>query len=227
YIAESVKKGAELVPLKLSPQRITELLNSGDLKSLGNGRYSAEYPLGTQHFSIGKDGAVSTLNGEPIRVLTNPPEVGADSHHPLPITADYDLFSISPKASQDYNLTPFKVGSRFAYGTWADKNLPLFTSAPKKGGAADPNMGNVSHYTRAIVQSLNKEAASEGYAGGALVWHGDEANNPFSPGFDPADQPIFFVPGKKPVRVNSKQELLKFQEMLKQEGYSPGTSNRF
>ncbi len=88
-------------------------------------------------------------------------------------------------------------------------------------------MGNISHYTRTIVKSLNKAAQNEGYQGGALVWHGDEANNPFSPGFDPNDKPIFFVPGKKPVQIHTKQELDKFQEELKREGYSPGTSNRF
>jgi hypothetical protein len=227
YIGESVKKGAELVPLNLSPQRVQELVNTGDMKSLGDGRYAANYPSGIQYFSIGQDGAVSNSRGEPVRVLTNPPEVGADSHHPLPITADYDLFSISPKISQNYNETPFQIGARFAYGEWDNKNLPQFSSSLPEGKASDPNMGNISHYTRTIVRSLNKEAQNEGYKGGPLVWHGDEANNPFSPGFDPNDKPIFFVPGKKPVQINSMEELVKFQEQLQRDGYSPGTSNRF
>ncbi len=226
YIQESVKKGAELVPLTLSSQRVNELLMAGELKSLGGQRYSAEYPSGTQHFFIGKDGAVTNQLGEAVRVLTNPPEVGADYHDPRPITADYDLFSISPKETQSYNLSPYKVGARFAYGKWAEKNLPLFTSRPSAGNE-DPNKGNVSHFVRTLIKNLNREVAAEGYGGGPLVWHGDEANNPFSPGFDPNDKPIFFVPGKKPVQVESKQELLKFQEALKTEGYSPGTSDRF
>lgn len=118
--------------------------------------------------------------------------------------------------------------------TWAAADILLDPKNPSgtnvisaPNGVPVIEIANVSEYTRTIVRSLNKEASSEGYKGGPLVWHGDEANNPFSPGFDPNDQPVFFVPGKKPVRVTSKQELLKFEETLKQEGYTPGTSNRF
>lgn len=79
-------------------------------------------------------------------------------------------------------------------------------------------MGNVHFYGQTIIGDLNKNIAAEGYQGGKLVWHNDEAGNPFSPGLNPDDEPIFFIPHEKPVqvRVSGKDNAAKKAEFTKQ-----------
>ncbi len=74
----------------------------------------------------------------------------------------------------------------------------------------DVNMGNLHHFGKTIVNSLNKEINAEGYAGGKLVWHNDEAGNPFSPGFDENDKPIFFLPSGGMFQAKIKVNCLVF-----------------
>ena len=88
-------------------------------------------------------------------------------------------------------------------------------------------MGNLHEFGKTIVRALNKEITAEGYQGGKLVWHNDETGNPFSPGFDIADRPIFVHPSEQINQVNSKQELLKFYTALRQKHYAPEYSPIF
>jgi len=224
YVAEALKNGARLVDLELSPQRLDELVRTGHLESIGDGQYAANYPLGRFEFSIGPDGRVTDATGQAVQVLTNPPEKGRESFNAKPITADYDLFGIFPRANQADNARSIQVAPRLVHGEWIEKRLSLF----KNKGEEDPNMGNVHVFGKAIIRGLNKEVGQEGYKGGKLVWHGDEIGNPFSAGFDEADMPIFIIPGQEsPVQIKSQKDLLDFYDRLRVLGYVPESSARF
>lgn len=86
--------GSESIDLFISKSRINELIDTGNLNSLGENRYSAKYPYGTQEFEIGNNGRVLNSEGKPVKVMTNPPEIGERKSNSSPITADYDLFAI-------------------------------------------------------------------------------------------------------------------------------------
>lgn len=88
-------------------------------------------------------------------------------------------------------------------------------------------MGNMHEYGKRLVKSLNAEISDAGYKGGNLVWHNDETGNPFSPGFDAGDKPIFFIPGTEPKQVKTLEELMQLQEELKALGYQPEYSPVF
>ncbi|AMB88360.1 hypothetical protein AWM79_19950 [Pseudomonas agarici] len=113
--------------------------------------------------------------------------------------------------------------------------MPLLTGQPAFRGAQEhEDMGNIHRFGMAIVRSLNQEIAGAGYAGGNLVWHNDETGNPFSPGFDARDAPIFFFPkGRQsgvtpaPRQVSSREELLELQARLRKEGFGVEYSPRF
>jgi insecticidal toxin complex protein TccC len=223
-IEKAKSMGAESLNLFISNSRVNELLQTGNLTSLGENRYSASYPSGIQNFIIGSDGKVLNSDGGSVKVMTNPPEVGEKNGNKLPITADYDLFAIIPSINQAFNERPMTVPQRLLRG-----NFSLgFTSAKSKHGKSeDVNMGNLHHYGKVIVNNLNKEISNEGYNGGKLVWHNDETGNPFSPGFDENDKPIFFLPSGDVFQANSKSELLGFYSRLKGNGYAPENSPIF
>ncbi|AAM85585.1 hypothetical protein [Yersinia pestis] len=108
-----------------------------------------------------------------------------------------------------------------------DFSLPFTSPKGKNGMSEDVNMGNLHHFGKTIVNSLNKEINAEGYAGGKLVWHNDEAGNPFSPGFDENDKPIFFLPSGGMFQAKNKSELLGFYSRLRRSGYTPEHSPIF
>lgn len=224
YVASAVKKGAVAIDLKISNERITELINTGHLTDTGKGHYYAEYPSGRQHFIINDRGEVFDNKSNPVRVMTNPPESGSNFADPRPITADYDLFSIIPNVNQSVNIRPLTASPKLLWGSFKHdflrpKGLP--------GQDEDANMGNLHFFGMTIVQALNKEIAAEGYKGGKLVWHNDETGNPFSPGFDIADKPIFVHPAGYLIQVHSKAELLDFYAQLRREKYAPEYSPVF
>jgi insecticidal toxin complex protein TccC len=224
YLASAIKKGAKAINLKISRSRIKELINTGNLTSHGGDKYSAVYPSGRQHFIIKDDGQVLDDKLNPVRVMSNPKESGIEYTNPRPITADYDLFSIIPRVNQSVNdrplaLRPKLLRGRFSYDFLKPKALP--------GQDEDSNMGNVHFFGKTIIDSLNKEIFSEGYRGGKLVWHNDETGNPFSPGFDIADKPVFVHPSGQVIQIHSLEELLNFYEQLRREGYAPEYSPVF
>lgn len=224
YIASAAKKGATAIDLKISKYRINELISTGNLTEMGNGRYYAEYPSGRQEFIINSDGQVFDDKSNPVRVMTNPPESGSDYADSRPITADYDLFSIIPNLNQSVNVRPLTSSPKALRGNFKQDFLK-----PKAlpGQDEDANMGNLHFFGMTIVQALNREIANEGYKGGKLVWHNDETGNPFSPGFDIADKPIFIHPAGYVIQINSKAELLDFYAQLRKEKYAPEYSPVF
>jgi insecticidal toxin complex protein TccC len=216
--------GSESISLAISKSRVNELIDAGNLKSLGRNRYSAKYPSGTQEFEIENNGRVLNSDGEPVKVMTNPPEIGGEKINSLPITADYDLFAIIPSNNQSYNERPLTVPQRLLASNFS---LPFTSPKGKSGMSEDVNMGNLHHFGKVIIGNLNKEINAEGYAGGKLVWHNDETGNPFSPGFDENDKPIFFLPSGETFQAKNKSELLDFYSRLRGSGYAPEYSPIF
>ncbi|HHR6132071.1 TPA: anthrax toxin-like adenylyl cyclase domain-containing protein [Providencia alcalifaciens] len=223
-LTSAIQKGAKAIHLTISQSRIHELIRSGNLTYHGDRHYSAQYPCGRQHFIIREDGQVFDEKQEPVRVMTNPKEVGSHITSPQAITADYDLFAIIPKTNQSINTRPLTLSPKRLRGSF---NLDFLKPKTSTGQGEDANMGNVHFFGKTIITALNKEIILEGYKGGKLVWHNDETGNPFSPGFDIADKPIFVHPSGKILQIFSTAELFHFYANLRHEGYAPEYSPVF
>ncbi|MBP4047295.1 RHS repeat-associated core domain-containing protein, partial [Chromobacterium violaceum] len=229
YIDEAIKKGAKTVPLKLSSSRVSELVSSGRMLSIGGGDYRAAYGENTFLFHINADGSVLDEERRAVNVLTNPSEVGSSSSNDNPITADYDLFAIFPKNNQSDNNRPLNVPPRVLRGKWSPTKYPFLTAAAVNlNEQEDKNMGNIHHFGKVIIKFLNEKIREEGYGGGKLVWHNDESGNPFSPGFESGDTPIFFIPGEvKPKQISNRAELMAVYGEFRKKGYKAELSARF
>lgn len=226
YLKEAFSKGARKVNLKISQQRINELLECGAMILNHDGHYYADYPSGRHFFEIDHGGNVfySGTNNS-VQVITNAPQVKRNDFVDLtkPITADYDLFCIIPKSSQSVNNRPVSVRPQLKSNKLKDKKLQYLQMELDK---EDKDMGNVSFFTKTIIADINKNVRSV-YSGGNLVWHSDETGNPFSPGFDPTDQPIFIIPGKDLfVYIETREELTELYRWFELQGYSPEYSPR-
>ncbi|WP_459177138.1 DNA gyrase [Ewingella americana] len=156
--------------------------------------------------------------------MTNPPEMGTHEINTNPITADYDLFTIIPMKNQGDNIRPLSIPPRLLRGKF---NLDFLTPRSPCGGTENVNKGNIHFFGEVIVNTLNVEIKRLGYTGGKLIWHNDETGNPFSPGFDEKDKPIFFLPTGEVFLATSKHQLITFYHMLKSKGYAPEYSPRF
>ncbi|CNK97105.1 toxin protein [Yersinia enterocolitica] len=223
-ILQAKKKGAKAVALRVSHTRIVELIKQNALRCIGVGQYSAIYPGGCYQFTIDPNGNVFDYRGNAVNVMTNPPEVGISSSSPYPVTADYDLFAIIPRKQQDYNLLQSGLTPRLLRGRF---DVHFLQPTSHLNSAMDENKGNVHFFGETLIKALNKEIYACGYRGGKLVWHGDETGNPFSPGFDPEDKPIFFLPQGSIITIHSKSELLNFYSVLRCQGFSSDYSPRF
>lgn len=227
-IEEAMGKGAESVQLILSKARIQELIATGEISHLQLDTYSATYPGGKKIFHIGDDGAVFDDNHLPVKVLTNPPEAGASSGtsniNSRPVTADYDLFCIIPRQHQDYNINPIELRPVLIKGKFEIVSLKNKKIGDK---GEDKNKGNVNFFTETIINDLNKEVNIEGYQGGKLFWHGDESMNPFSPGLDMSDKPIFFLPSGQMTQAHTTEQLRYLYSTFKGNGFHAEFSPRF
>jgi insecticidal toxin complex protein TccC len=211
---------------------VNELLMKGHMSTYDHISFAATYHSGERNFIRDGNGVFYDKDG-PVKVLTNPREVtgavGGNSYSP--ITADYDLFGIYPKTTQSANIRPLRSAPVLTRGTERLREIaaPLLQKSPNYSNAQEnPDMGNLHEFGKRIVKSLNKEIERAGYTGGNLVWHNDETGNPFSPGFDPDDKPIFFIPREHgPRQVESKSELLALHNELKRLGYQPEYSAVF
>ncbi len=221
-IASAMREGAMAVPLELNQQRISSLIDSGVLNEEGGGDYSASYNNNVKTFKI-KSGRVLDSNHDPVKVMTNPPGGAHGNEINKPITADYDLFAIIPTKNHNVNARPLTVPPRLLRGRF---DLDFLRPKSLHGAGEDPHMGNIHFFGSVIIAELNKNIELEGYKGGRLVWHNDETGNPFSPGFDENDKPIFFMPSGKMRQVFSKSELLSFYSEVRNLSYSPEYSAR-
>lgn len=224
HIASAVQMGAKAIDLIITKPRINELIATGNLKRHGGESYSADYPSGKHYFIIKNDGRVLDDKLNPIRVMSNPKEIGAEFVDPRAITADYDLFSIIPKKNQSVNIRPLKIAPKLLRGNF---NQDFLKPKRSPGFDVDVNMGNLHFFGKIIINSINKEIISDGYRGGKLVWHGEEIGNPFSMGFNISDKPIFIHPFGNVVQIYSLHDLLNFYNNLKLEGFVPEYSPAF
>lgn len=215
-IDSALASGSNAVPLTLSEEREKQLLANGSLVSSGGG-YQAVYPSGqVGNFTVNAKREVFDQQGA-VKVLTNPR--GREA-----ITADYDLFAIYPRVNQANNIRPLQSAPVFIRKVSSELETRSAHLRAKKesyvGAQEDPEMGNIHHFGKVIVSALNTAVNQAGYQGGQLFWHNDETGNPFSPGFDPMDKPIFFVPGaSNPVQVSGRAELLGFQRHMRGAGF--------
>lgn len=223
-ILQAKLKGAKAIPLVITDDRIKELIRLNVMKSQGKDGYSALYPGGCFRFLINLNGEVFDGDGNVVNVMTNPPEVGRLAASSGAVTADYDLFAIIPRKQQDYNLRQTGLTPRLLRGHW---DIRFLQTASHLNIAMDENKGNVHFFGETLIRALNEEIRLCGYRGGKLVWHGDETGNPFSPGFDPDDKPIFFTPQGQVVNVRSETELKHLYSTLREQGYSPDYNPRF
>lgn len=248
YINEALAKGAKLVDLQLSQAQIDNAITHTCMVDIGNNTFSANYHGEEIHFTIGPhDSIVRDIDGKSVRVLTNPPETDGSESINKPITADYDLFSIVAKDNQSVNLRQLEVRHNIKLRRHSlnfnqnenikdyhnsggvdgfNKAVGAFLEPKKVHGETDPDRGNTHFFGDVIVDDINKNVFNEGFKGGKLVWHGDETGNPYSPGFDPSDKPVFFIPGQPPQQIFSKNELVAFYSELKNHGFTPESSAR-
>lgn len=253
YISEALNKGSKAVSLILSKQQIKVLIDNNVMfYDKETNVYSGVYNNNqVKNFLIDENGYVSDASTkQPILVLTSPreyenePDVetqrnSTDAANIIsrpdenrPIIADYDLFDIIPLENRANNNAHVNVPPRLS-GDFKNKDGLSFLDIV---GKEDSNMGNPSYYTKTIIDKLNDGIAVDiknesgdykGYYGGKLFWHGDESHNPYSPGFDPNDAPIFFIPGqKKPIYVTSLEQLERLYETFEKIGYRPDYSAR-
>lgn len=249
YIKDALSKGAQLVDLTLNEVQIKSAVDNGCMTPIGENQFSANYHGETLKFTIAPpDNIVMEENGEPVKVLTNPPESDGSESILKPITPDYDLFCILPKNNQDINSRPLEVGNNRLQrrksndednikksqdyiksgGVEAfNKAIKTFTEPRAGHGTLDADKGNLHFFAHVIINDINNNVKTEGYTGGKLVWHGEENANPYSAGFDVSDKPVFFIPGQAPQQIESKSELRTFYNTLKFNGFSPESSPKF
>ncbi|KAB7680135.1 hypothetical protein GBN23_06595 [Plesiomonas shigelloides] len=234
YIMHALERGAKLVNLYLSPTQVNALLNSKLLyRSFIEDRYWAEYHGQKEFFRIDDKGAVYDINNEHVKVLTNPPEIETRRNVCVitekAITADYDLFDFILHKNQ-IDRRPLSVPPRYINNR-AKEALSYFsgniTKPQRLHGDESRDKGNVSFFEEVVIDTLNKMISNAGYRGGVLVWHNDEAHNPFSPGFNPGDKPVFFIPQNKPRQVFSFEQLNALYQEFKSQGYQAKLSDRF
>ncbi|AJP59918.1 hypothetical protein UC34_18915 [Pandoraea vervacti] len=248
-VASALKAGAKAVDLRLSPDRVTELISLGAMTHTGGTHYTADFPVGRLAFSLAPSRQPAGSNrvevfdvldagARPVKVLTNPPELPdgfakdkTRQASALPITADYDLFCLFPRWQRDVDQAPMPVQPHVVAGPKSpSRNLAtqyLKAIAADAMRPEDPNMGNIPLFHRTVVDALNAAVTQDGYQGGKLFWHNAENGNPFSAGFSIADAPIFFVPGQRePLTAASLDDLSQVMGALRDLGYAARLSPR-
>ncbi|PHM74258.1 anthrax toxin-like adenylyl cyclase domain-containing protein [Xenorhabdus kozodoii] len=241
-ITSAIRKGAKEVDLVISRSRLNDLQAKNELKMQREGVYSATYHGENYQFHIDKNGKVFDRGGKPVKVMTNPDEIGPGGVNASskPITADYDLFTIIPRKQQNYNLRPQGIAPRIIknklpkhidpnHPRWNKDifNVDFLKTTSHLKQEEDVNKGNVHFLGKTIIKVLNAEIRACGYSGGDLIWHNDETGNPFTAGFDPKDRPTFFLPGGRIVNIHSIEGLREFYSNLELQGFSPENNPRF
>ncbi|PVZ72375.1 anthrax toxin-like adenylyl cyclase domain-containing protein [Pelagibaculum spongiae] len=104
----------------------------------------------------------------------------------IPLTADYDLFTICPKINliRDFK-TPIQEFLDIRHGSlttsgqlWHRANRRISAALEQDNITIDQDKGEVSVFQKEIIRDLNFSASSLGYQGGDLVHHGCETANP-------------------------------------------------
>lgn len=228
-IESAKQKGAKAVDLVLSTEQIQFAIKHGNLKETETPKvYAVTFQGRDMGFHIDSNGRAFDSKGW-VKVMTNPPESNGAMPEEKAITADYDLFCIIPREQQSINQRPLESRPRFvgSHNTNIHDKIKKLTDPVEKYGKESKDKGNIHCFGEQIIEDLNKNVTQEGFSGGKLFWHNDETGNPFSPGFDKADKPIFVIPNNSPQQFNDKNSLMMFYRELEQAGYKPEYSPVF
>ncbi|MGH9404996.1 MAG: anthrax toxin-like adenylyl cyclase domain-containing protein [Terriglobia bacterium] len=118
-------------------------------------------------------------------------------------TGDYDLFAVFPKMSQfrphGQDKRPVPQSDRF--------KVPIREYIKHE----NPDMGNITLRVRSIMAMLNNRISQEGYRGGNVVHHSDEAGRP---GVDEIDAFIAFVPEQPGPYFVEEKDVEGFKEFI-------------
>lgn len=231
-IRKSLDAGCGLTPLNITADRI-RLLASKQLISIE--KELEEQGVKIKHIKSIYDGDSYSFElkqskddpifwevwheNRPVMALTNPGEAGKKAA----VTADYDLFGIYPHKNQSVVNRPMVIysqlkagASQFIVQRW--QRCLDSVRRTDRATAIDPEQGNISIPEQKIIEALNKAIKRAGYKGKALVWHGTETANPYTPG---PDFPIrVYSPGQtQPFMVSNQKELADFYHHLQDSSY--------
>ncbi|EGQ9519372.1 hypothetical protein J7H91_004624 [Vibrio parahaemolyticus] len=231
---ESAKlKGAKAIDLVLSTEQIQFAIKRGSLKETENAEiYAVTLQGRDMGFYIDSSNGRAFDSKGTVKVMTNPSEYNGIIPEEKAITADYDLFCIIPRKQQSVNQRPLESRARFlgtigSHNTDIHEKIKMLTTPVDRHGEESKDKGNIHFFGETIIEDLNKNVSQEGFSGGKLFWHNDETGNPFTPGFDEADKPIFVIPHTPPQQFNDKNSLMMFYRELEQAGYNPEYSPAF
>jgi Anthrax toxin LF subunit len=241
YIEGAIEHGAGKVPLRLSDDQAKRLEAQGLIQwDAARETIVANYAGSMHRFLMRRDDPTSDTpwavfyeSGQPVEILTNPQRLGSPHGAKAAVTADYDLFSLSPRPNRSYNLRPLTQAARLVgpntdgIAPHANKylNAIRFAKQHKHSGNEDPDLGNMHYYGQTIKNALNAKIATAGYRGGLLVHHNDETGNPFSPG---QDFPLrFLVPHGPAILVEDDAQLAAASDWFRQLGYAVETNPAF
>ena len=236
YIDAAIEHGAGRVPLRLSDERVKQLIDLGliqrrtsDSDSDTLKTVSARYGDTTHDFTMKKEGdselpwAVFHDSGEPVEILSNPEWIKGPSGPKSAVTADYDLFGLFPRGNRANNVRPNNPVARVVgprkKGVEALLSKNAYLDRLRETGLPlHRDFGNIHFYGETIKNALNDKIKRQGYKGGLLVHHGDEGSNPFSPG---QDFPLrFVIPHKPAFLVENNAQLQDAYRSFRQLGYS-------
>lgn len=231
-IQKSLDAGCGLVPLNITGDRIKLLVNENliciesefEKQGVNIKAIKAIYDGDSYLFELkqSKDDPIFWevwCENQPVMALTNPGETGKKAA----VTADYDLFGIYTHKNQSVVNRPMVIHPQIKAGAsqsvrhrW--QQCLDSVQSTDRATIIDPEQGNISIPEQKIIEELNKAIKQAGYKGKALVWHGTETANPYTPG---PDFPIrVYSPGQtQPSMVSSQKELADFYRRLQDSSY--------
>ena len=158
-------------------------------------------------------------DADQVRAMVDPLGLGSKTlGYRAAMTGDYDLFALW--AHKDHYSPERRIGSGSDQRMTSHRRLERDIShgrVPRE----DPHLGNMTGRLRMLRDELNREIKREGYAGGNMVHHSDEAGRPF---VRDVDLPVIaWVPGKD--ECYALQELDDLRQFIKTVvepgGYAP------
>ncbi|BBB15279.1 YD repeat protein [Candidatus Rickettsiella viridis] len=231
-IQKSLASGCELVQLNVTTGRVNMLETQGfisikeelEQNDIKIKRIESIYD-GDAHCFVLKQNQEDLnfwevwYDNKPLMALANPGGAGIKAA----VTADYDLFGIYTHKNQSVVNRPMVIHAQIKAGasqSVTQRWQQCVDSMRRSDGATtmDPAKGNISIPELKIVEQLNKTLKKAGYTGEALVWHGTETANPYTPG---PDFPIrVYSPGQtQPAMVSDQKELADFYHRLQDSPY--------
>lgn len=129
------------------------------------------------------------------------------------LTADYDLFALTPSLSQIQKRIPNNVWNQLGEDTSLEKDekrIQLLRQYGLTRENKNDGKGVLTEWQRELIEPLNSAAREAGYTGGAVVNHGTEQDNTECP---EQDKEIFIItPDGETILTTSWEETQNFVE---------------